>query len=72
MIFKRDTGITINDYITKIRMEKAIEMLKDPSVKLYDICYAVGYSDPSYFSKVFKKYTGLSPKQYKEKQVLTE
>ena len=71
MIFKRDTGTTINDYITRIRIEKAIEMLKDPGIKLYDICYAVGYSDPSYFSKVFKKYTGLSPKQYKENQVLT-
>lgn len=69
LIFKQETGETINDYITKLRIEKAKELLKDIRNKLYDICYAVGYSDPSYFSKLFRKYTGLSPTEYREKVI---
>lgn len=69
MIFKQETGETINDYITKVRMENAKEMLKDSRNKFYDICYAVGYADPSYFSKQFKKFTGFSPSEYREKVI---
>lgn len=65
LIFKQETGYTINDYLTKMRMEAATAMLKDPGRKLHDICYAIGYSEPSYFSKMFKKYTGLSPSEYR-------
>jgi two-component system response regulator YesN len=65
LIFKQETGMTLNDYLTKVRMETALDMLKDPANKLHDICYAIGYSEPSYFSKMFKKYTGLSPSEYR-------
>lgn len=69
LIFKQETGETVNEYMTKVRMEKAKELLKDTRNKFYDICYAVGYSDPSYFSKQFKKCTGLSPSEYREKVI---
>ncbi|MDF2645527.1 MAG: two component transcriptional regulator, AraC family [Paenibacillus sp.] len=65
LIFKQETGFTLNDYITKIRMERAIELLKNPTNKLHDICYAIGYTEPGYLSKMFKKYTGLSPSEYR-------
>lgn len=65
-VFKQEVGETINDYITKIRINKAKELLKDRKHKLYNISYAVGYSDPSYFTKLFKKHTGLSPRNYRE------
>lgn len=65
LIFKQETGMTLNDYLTRVRMETALDMLKDPANKLHDICYAIGYSEPSYFSKMFKKYTGLSPSEYR-------
>jgi two-component system response regulator YesN len=65
LIFKQETGYTLNDYVTKVRMDKAIELLTDTSDKLYDICYAIGYSEPSYFSKMFKKYSGLSPSEFR-------
>jgi two-component system response regulator YesN len=67
MVFKQETGETVNEYITKVRIEKAKELLKDPSYKIYDICYDIGYIEPGYFSKIFKKHTGLSPSEYREK-----
>lgn len=66
LLFKQETGETINEYMTKVRIEQAKALLKDPSNKFYEVCYAVGYSDPSYFSKIFKKYTGYTPSSFRE------
>jgi len=65
--FKEKTGKTINQYITEIRMEKAKELLPDPCYKIDCVARSVGYSDGNYFAKIFKKYTGLSPSEYREK-----
>lgn len=65
--FKEKTGKTINQYITEIRMEKAKELLLDPGFKVDCVAKNVGYSDGNYFAKIFKKYTGLSPSEYREK-----
>lgn len=66
LLFKQETGQTINEYLTQVRIDKAKELLRDPQHKLYDICYAIGYTDPSYFTKLFKKTTGLTPSVYRE------
>ena len=65
--FKNSTGVTLNQYITEFRMEKAKQMLADPRYRVADISSAVGYSDGNYFSKSFRKYTGLSPSEFREK-----
>ncbi|SCW34253.1 two-component system, response regulator YesN [Paenibacillus tianmuensis] len=65
LLFKQKTGETINGFLTRVRIEKAKELLRQGSSKLYEICLDVGYSDPKYFSKLFKKITGLSPSEYK-------
>lgn len=65
MIFKQETGETITEYITKVRMEKAKKMLKLTDLKIMEIAEKVGYEDPHYFSKVFKKYTGIHPQKYR-------
>ena len=65
VLFKQVTGTTINDYLTLIRLEKAKKLLSDPYIKLYDVCFEVGYLSPSYFSRLFKKYIGLSPSEYR-------
>lgn len=52
------------EYITNVRIEKAKEILKDPIVKVYEVGYMVGYEDPAYFSRVFKKSTGVSPAKF--------
>lgn len=69
LLYKQETGETVYEYLTKVRIEKAKELLCDPTVKFYEVCYAVGYSDPSHFSKLFKKVTGFTPSAYRE-QVL--
>jgi two-component system response regulator YesN len=69
MVFKQETGDTVNEYITEVRIEKAKELLKNPQNKLYDICYSIGYIEPGYFSKIFKKHTGLSPTEYRDKLI---
>ena len=65
--FKNETGQTLNQYLTEFRMEKAKALLADPRYKIADISSRVGYSDGNYFGKSFRKYTGLSPSEYREK-----
>ncbi len=65
--FKNETGQTLNQYLTEYRMERAKELLEDSQYKIVDISAKVGYSDGNYFGKTFKKYTGLSPSEYREK-----
>ncbi len=67
--FKNETGQTINQYLTEFRMKKAKELLADPRYQIADISFKVGYSNGNYFSKSFKKLTGLSPSDYREKML---
>jgi len=60
-MFKMEFQTTISDYITKVRMEKAMELIKKGGHKLSAVAQLVGYNDTGYFSKCFKKYFGLSP-----------
>ncbi|SFO97343.1 response regulator transcription factor [Salibacterium halotolerans] len=63
-LFKTTTGENLTDYVTRHRLEKAVELLKKQAYSLKEISYMVGYKDPNYFSRVFKKHYALSPKQY--------
>ena len=63
--FKKEFNMTITDFLTQVRMEKAKELLAQ-NYKLSDISEMVGFNDSSYFSKVFKKYFGKSPSEYHE------
>lgn len=63
--FKQEFNETITDYLTKIRIEKAKELLANPNMKIYEIAYHVGYQNEKYFSKVFKKQAGITPNEYR-------
>lgn len=60
-------GITIGDYILKQRMDKAKNLLTNTDKKIGEICIEAGISDYNYFSKVFKKYYGYSPREYRKR-----
>lgn len=66
-LFKEKTGENFLDYVTRTRIEKSKELLKDLSLKIYNVSSMVGYDSSKYFSKVFKQYVGLTPKAYREK-----
>lgn len=65
-LFKEETGGNFIDYVTAIRMEKAKELLSSTDKSMKEICSAVGYQDPNYFSRTFKKNVGVTPTKYKE------
>ncbi|MBW5447203.1 response regulator [Cohnella sp. CFH 77786] len=65
--FKKETGLTINQFLTESRIERAQELLKDRRYKLYEVASLVGFQDANYFAKTFKKVTGMTPSEYKEK-----
>lgn len=67
--YKEKTGQNITNYVTKIRMEKAAELLADFHYKTYEISEKVGYHNPKNFSRVFKKYYGISPREYRNSKV---
>ncbi|RED58190.1 MULTISPECIES: response regulator [Cohnella] len=66
-VFKQETGETLLEYMTKVRVEKAKALLTDTDRKVLDITTAVGYNHETYFRNVFKHYTGVTPKEYREK-----
>ncbi|WP_234117949.1 response regulator transcription factor [Clostridium hydrogenum] len=64
-LIKTGTGLSFIDYVTSIRIKKAISIMDDPTVKIYEVAELVGYSNQHYFCKAFKKVTGLSPTEYR-------
>ncbi len=66
MVFKQATGQTINQYTTQVRMEQAKKLLAKQELRITDIGASVGYAEPGYFNKLFKKYAALTPKEYRQ------
>lgn len=66
-LFKRELGKNFIDYLTEVRIRKAKEILANPVHTVKDTCYLVGYRDPNYFTRVFKKICGMTPTEYQAK-----
>ena len=64
-LFKQSTGSSFKEYLNMVRIEESKRLLANTDYSIIDISLATGFEDQSYFSKVFKKYTGLTPKQYR-------
>ncbi|MCL6457780.1 MAG: response regulator [Gorillibacterium sp.] len=65
-VFKRQSGLTLINYVNKVRMEKVKQLLLEPDLKIYDIAELVGYTTMSYFNRVFKEMEGVSPNEYRK------
>ena len=70
-LFKEYVGSSFTDYLTEYRLERAVELMKDPSLSLSQIGEKVGYADQNYFSRIFKKKRGVNARQFR-KQMLSE
>lgn len=66
-IFKKETGVSFNHYLNNIRIEKSKHLLLSNEIRLVDIAPLVGFEDQSYYSKVFKRTTGILPSMYRDK-----
>ena len=64
-LFKKETGHSFKEYLNMTRIEESKRLLTTSNYSIVDIAIAVGFEDQSYFSKVFKKYTGITPKQFR-------
>lgn len=67
-LFKEEEGVNFIDYITDLRIKEACRLMDQSTLSIRDIGAKVGYLDPNYFSRAFKKNTGKSPSEYREGQ----
>ena len=64
-LFKQSTGSSFKEYLNMVRVEESKRLLANTEDPIIDIAMAAGFSDQSYFSKVFRRYTGLTPREYR-------
>lgn len=64
-LFKEEMNVGFVEYVARLRIEKAKELLNKSGMSMKEICIEVGYTDPNYFSRQFKKYEGVSPTEYR-------
>jgi two-component system response regulator YesN len=65
-MFKKELGINFVDYLNELRINKAKELLMDARFKTYEVAEAVGIPNAHYFSKLFRKYAGMTASEYKQ------
>lgn len=65
-LFKEWTGKTFNRYLVDLRIANALVLLQRPSLSITDVCYTTGFNELAYFCRIFKKYTGISPSQFRK------
>ena len=66
-IFRQEIGETFRDYLNNLRISHAKELLRTTNLKCAEVAYQSGYNDPHYFSAFFKKKTGMTPQQFRER-----
>jgi len=70
-LIKKHTGFNFIDWLSMLRVNKAKELLTNSNLTVKEVCYMVGYKDPNYFSRIFKKKIGLTPSEYIKKNTFS-
>ena len=65
-LFKQEDGRTFIEYLTGLRIREARRLLRSPGLSIKEIGIMCGYADPNYFSRIFKKYEGVTPSEFRE------
>jgi AraC-like DNA-binding protein len=63
--FRCELGITFQEFVIRYRIDKALKLLRNPHASVSEVAFAVGFEEPSYFSKIFRRHAGLSPSEYR-------
>jgi len=66
-LFKTESGENFSEYLGKVRIGNAKKLLANPNYSVKEICVMCGYSDPNYFSRIFRKQEGMTPSEYRER-----
>ena len=69
-VFKETTGMKLQEYITEVRFKKAENLLSNIDLKIKEVAYEIGFGDPNYFSRTFKRKMGLNPTNWRVKKLL--
>ena len=64
-MFKRSTGVTVTEYLTRVRIERVKELLLNPNLRISEIAFQTGFQSLTHFNRVFLKLTGQSPTEYR-------
>ena len=67
-LFKKELGMNFTDYLNELRINKSIQLIEETSMSLLEIAIHIGFEDQSYYTKIFKKVTGRTPRQYRAEQ----
>ena len=67
LLFKQETGTTINQYITDLRIRESARLIRETDLRMIDISMEVGYNDEKYWARLFKNKMGMNPSEYKIK-----
>lgn len=67
-VYKAETGENLSDYVVRLKMERAANLLRNSALKIYEIAVELGYHNPNYFNKVFRKFYGATPQQFRQHQ----
>jgi len=67
-IFKKYTGVNFIDYLTKLKIEKAKELLEYTDMPVINIAIELSFNEPNYFARVFRKTAGMTPSKYREEK----
>jgi AraC-like DNA-binding protein len=65
--FKEGHGTTFQEYVLQRRVNQAVRLLQNPAASVTDICYTVGFNDQSHFTRIFRRYVGVSPSSYRKR-----
>jgi YesN/AraC family two-component response regulator len=65
-LFKKESKMTLKEFLTAFRMNRACELLEDNNLTVGDVARSVGYEDPLLFSKIFKNFKGISPSRFRD------
>ena len=65
-LFKEETGMNFSEYLTKIRIDTAKRLLSDRELSIKQVCMDSGYANPNYFSRIFKKWVGITPTEFRD------
>lgn len=70
--FKQERGTTFRDFLIQRRINRALQLFDDPKASVTEVAFAVGFNDLSYFARVFRRFTGISPSFYRQERELSE